>query len=141
MEFDIEKDKQEAIAAGERAIESLRRAKEEIEKARGFGLVDIFGGGLLSTVMKHNKMDKAEYWITQAKIDLNKFSKELKDVSSAADINIDIGNFGRVADIVFDNAFVDIMISSKLRDASEQIDDAIRHVGYAIKKLKYVHKD
>ena len=141
MGYDIEKEKQEAIAAGERALESLRRAKEEIEKARGFGVVDIFGGGIISTVMKHNKMDNAEHWITQAKMDLNRFSKELKDIGPAMEINIDIGSFGRAADILFDGALVDMMVSSKLRQASEQIDDAIRHVGYALKKLKYVHKD
>ena len=45
MGYDIEKEKREAIEAGQRALSSLRTAKENLNSAKNWGLVDMFGGG------------------------------------------------------------------------------------------------
>ena len=45
MGYDIEKEKREAIEAGRRALSSLRTAKENLNSAKNWGLVDMFGGG------------------------------------------------------------------------------------------------
>lgn len=59
MGYDIEKEKREAIEAGQRALSSLRTAKENLNSAKNWGLVDMFGGGFFSTMLKHSKMDQA----------------------------------------------------------------------------------
>ena len=48
MRYDIEKEKREAIEAGQRALSSLRTAKENLNSAKNWGLVDMFGGGFFS---------------------------------------------------------------------------------------------
>ena len=48
MAYDFEKERNEAIAAGERALTSLRAAREELRSAGNWGLVDLFGGGMIS---------------------------------------------------------------------------------------------
>ena len=60
MGYDIEKEKREAIEAGQRALSSLRTAKENLNSAKNWGLVDMFGGGFFSTMLKHSKMDQAK---------------------------------------------------------------------------------
>ena len=45
MGYDIEKEKREAIEAGRRALNSLQTAKENLNSAKNWGLVDMFGGG------------------------------------------------------------------------------------------------
>ena len=45
MGYDIEKEKREAIEAGRRALNSLSVAKENLNSAKNWGLVDMFGGG------------------------------------------------------------------------------------------------
>ena len=45
MGYDIEKEKREAIEAGRRALNSLQAAKENLNSAKNWGLVDMFGGG------------------------------------------------------------------------------------------------
>ena len=47
MGYDIEKEKREAIEAGRRALNSLQAAKENLNSAKNWGLVDMFGGGFL----------------------------------------------------------------------------------------------
>ena len=81
MRYDIEKEKREAIEAGRRALNSLRTAKENLNSAKNWGLVDMFGGGFFTTMLKHSKMDQAKRNMEQAKYDLRNFSSELNDVN------------------------------------------------------------
>ena len=60
MGYDIEKEKREAIEAGHRALNSLSTAKENLNSAKNWGLVDMFGGGFFSTMLKHSKMEQAK---------------------------------------------------------------------------------
>lgn len=93
MGYDIEKEKREAIEAGQRALSSLRTAKENLNSAKNWGLVDMFGGGFFSTMLKHSKMDQARQNMEQAKYDLRNFSRELNDVNAACNLNINTGDF------------------------------------------------
>ena len=87
MGYDIEKEKREAIEAGRRALNSLQTAKENLNSAKNWGLVDMFGGGFFTTMLKHSKMDQAKQNMEQAKYDLRNFSRELNDVNMACDLH------------------------------------------------------
>ena len=93
MGYDIEKEKREAIEAGRRALNSLQAAKENLNSAKNWGLVDMFGGGFFTTMLKHSKMDQAKRNMDQAKYDLRSFIRELNDVNMACNLNIDTGDF------------------------------------------------
>ena len=115
MGYDIEKEKREAIEAGRRALNSLQTAKENLNSAKNWGLVDMFGGGFFTTMLKHSKMDQAKQNMEQAKYDLRNFSRELNDVNMACNLNIDTGDFLSFADYFFDGFVVDcIRISSRI---------------------------
>lgn len=62
MGYDIEKEKREAIEAGRKALNSLSAAKENLNSAKNWGLVDMFGGGFFSTMLNILK------WIMQSRI-------------------------------------------------------------------------
>ena len=93
MGYDIEKEKREAIEAGRKALNSLSAAKENLNSAKNWGLVDMFGGGFFSTMLKHSKMEQAKQNMEQAKYDLRNFSRELNDINMACNLHIDTGNF------------------------------------------------
>lgn len=46
--------------AGNRALKSLRNAQDSLNSAKNWGLWDMFGGGFISTMAKHSKMDSAK---------------------------------------------------------------------------------
>ena len=98
MGYDIGKEKREAIDAGYRAINSLKTARDNLNSAKNWGLLDMFGGGFFSTMLKHSKIDQARQNMEQAKYDLRNFSRELNDVNIACDLNINIGDFLSFAD-------------------------------------------
>ena len=117
MGYDIEKEKREAIEAGRRALNSLQTAKENLNSAKNWGLVDMFGGGFFTTMLKHSKMDQAKQNMEQAKYDLRNFSRELNDVNMACNLNIDTGDFLSFADYFFDGEQDPVCKSSFIQEA------------------------
>lgn len=124
----MENEVREAVAAGERALGSLRNAQKCLDGAKNWGIVDMLGGGLVSSLVKRSKMDDAAGYMEEAKADLRKFQKELRDVSVSMDLRMEIGSFLSFADVFFDNLFVDVMVQSKINEARDQVDEAIARV-------------
>ena len=136
MGNDYEKEKQEAIEAGESALSSLREAKHELNKARGWGIFDIIHGGLITTLIKHTKIDKAQSLINEAKWQLSRFVKELRDVEDVTGGNFGIGDFATFADFFFDGLIADFYVQSKINHARAQVDEAIMRVETALTRLR-----
>ena len=126
----------EAIQAGERALISLRSAKEKLDSASSWGMFDMFGGGLFSTVMKRSKMNDAQVLMENAKSDLLRFQQELKDVNVPMELRMDIGSFLSFADFFFDGIVADYLIQSKISDAKAQVTDAIRRIETILRDLR-----
>lgn len=76
--YDKEKEVREAIQAGQRALLALGNAERYLSSASGWGLWDMFGGGMFSSLMKHSKMDDAQRSIEQAQRALQNFNNEIK---------------------------------------------------------------
>ena len=136
MVYDIEKEKREAIEAGRRALNSLQAAKENLNSAKNWGLVDMFGGGFFTTMLKRSRIDQAKRNMEQAKYDLRNFSRELNDVNIACDLNINIGDFLSFADYFFDGFVADWMVQDRINNARYQVEEAIRRTEYIISQLQ-----
>ena len=136
MTYDIQKEKREAIDAGNKALESLHTAKENLDSAHNWGLFDMFAGGLISSLAKRSKMNQARQHMEQAKWDLRNFSRELRDVNMACDLNFDIGDFLTFADYFFDGFFVDWMVQDRISTAKRQVEEAIRRIENIVDQLQ-----
>ena len=130
----IDRERQEAIDAGERALDSLYGVRKELESAGNWGLLDMFGGGMFTTFVKHSKMNDAQRYMERAKRDLAAFSRELADVSET--LNINSGDFLTFVDYFFDGFVADMMVQSRIRDAQRQVDDAIYRVESILSRLR-----
>lgn len=126
-------------------MNSLRTARENLNSAKNWGLVDMFGGGFFTTMLKHSKMDQAKQNMEQAKqnmeqakYDLRNFSKELNDVNLACDLHMDTGDFLSFANYFFDGFVVDWMVQDRINTARRQVDEAIRRTEYIINQLQHM---
>lgn len=135
MTYDLQKEKREAVDAGYRALRSLQAAQDNLDSAKNWGLWDMFGGGLISTMLKQSKMDSAKQNMEQAKYDLREFSQELRDVSISYELDIETGDFLSFADWFFDGFFVDWMVQDRINKAREQVSEAIRQVEDILRRL------
>ena len=132
----MRREMKEALDDGERALSSLRKAQEKLNSAGNWGLFDMFGGGLFSTIMKRSKMDDAQQLMEAAKSDLKRFQRELKDVNIPLDLRMEVGSFLSFADFFFDGFVADYLVQSKISEAKEQVSDAIIRVEQILKELK-----
>ncbi|MCR5760754.1 MAG: hypothetical protein K6F82_01955 [Sphaerochaetaceae bacterium] len=132
----IESEKLEAREAGERALLSLREARNALGSAGNWGLLDLFvsnGGGFLSTIMKHSKLNSAKSALERARYDLDVFNRELKDVSM--DIQgIEMSDFLTFFDFM-DSFIAEIMVQKKISDMKYAVDRAINQVEGILRRL------
>lgn len=127
---------EEAIRAGEQAYDNLKSAKDCLSSAKNWGIWDMLGGGFISSMIKHGKINAASGYVEQAKASLKKFQKELNDVQSSEEFRIEIGNFLTFADFFFDGIIADWMVQSKISDAYNQVSTAMEKVNRIMSDLK-----
>lgn len=122
----------EAREAGIRALNSLRRAQRHLDSARNWGILDLFGGGMIASLVKHAKVDDARNCIEQAQLDLDAFRRELADVRVPG---LEIDGFLTFADFFFDGFLADFMVQRRINAARAQLEDACRRVEDVLRQL------
>lgn len=126
----------EAVQAGERALQSLYAAREQLNSAKNWGLFDIFGGGFFASMIKHSKLDGASASLEEARYHLQIFQRELSDVCIPQELHINVNGFLSFADFFLDGLIADYLVQSRINDAREQVDDAIERVEMLLGDLK-----
>lgn len=126
--YDYNKEVTEAIYACDNALNYLNNANRYLSSAGNWGVLDLLGGGFISTVAKHTKMEDAQRELTSAKYAVQALKKELMDVDRVTNIDINVGDFLTFADIFFDGFVADWLVQSKIRDAQRQVNDAITQI-------------
>ncbi len=135
-QMDRRREINEAMYAGEEALHCLREAKDCLSSAGNWGIVDMLGGGMLTTFIKRSKMKDADNLVQQARSALKRFQRELMDVESIPEFHIQTGDFLSFADYFFDGLVADMLVQSKINDAKGQVEDAIQKVNYILRQLR-----
>ena len=129
----------EAVDAADAALKHLGNAADMLDDAGRWGIVDMLGGGLITTLLKHRKISDAQDEIDEAKRALRIFVKELDDVDEATGLNVELGSGLQFADIFFDGVLADWIAQNKIDRAKQQVADAMRQV-YAVRsQLERMH--
>ncbi len=126
----------EAVRAGEKALVSLRAAQSKLASARNWGIWDMLGGGLITSMIKHSRIDDASSYLESARMDLKIFQRELKDISDFSELGIDVGGFLSFADLFLDGIIADWMVQRKIDEAIKQVDSGIMRVESMVSRLK-----
>ena len=134
--YDRTREIDEAIAAGRRALAALEDAADSLDSAQRWGVVDILGGGLLTSVVKHSRLGDANRALAEARAQIAAFAREVDDVRGLEGINANVSSVNALFDIAMDNAVADIMVQKELSDAADRVDEAVRKVGEAVRRLE-----
>lgn len=126
----------EAIEAGRDAQVRLRRIQETLRSAKGWGIYDLLGGGLISGMMKRIRMEKARQQIEELRGSLERFNSELKDVQVQCSASAELSEWLNITDLVFDDPLSDWLSLSKIKDAKAEIDRTEKEVTALLAKLE-----
>jgi hypothetical protein len=124
---------EEAQAAARRVTSAASEASAKLDSAHSWGTYDTwFGGGLISSLIKHDRIDQAQDLMSSVDHSLRILRKELADIGIDQVRGVEIGEVHKTLDIWFDNIFSDVMTQSRIRDA----DARLTAVGDAVRRLQ-----
>ncbi len=135
------KELSEAIQAGREVSSSLEQVLNSLESAKGWGTWDMLGGGIISTAVKHSRIDDARQGIHDVQAKMSQFKRELADVRERIELMIDIGEFETFADYFFDGLIVDWIIQSKISKSLERAQNAQDVITQAIEELEHLKQN
>lgn len=126
---------EEAQAAGITALEALQSIAGSLNSAAGWGIFDMVGGGIISTMIKHSHIDEAKRQVARAESELRRFQTELLDIRITGPAQIHIDGFSKFADFFFDGFFMDFFMQAKINKARENVDNVIAQVETVLAQL------
>lgn len=125
----------EAAAACRQLVYSLEDAVNKLDSAANWGTYDMLGGGLISTSIKHSRIDEAKSAISTAQYLVNRLKKELKDVRLSSDLKVEIGGLSTFADFFFDGLIADWIVQGKIKESMSQALSQLHNARTLLEKL------
>lgn len=115
------KELQEAIDAGQPALDTLEEVLTSLDSAQGWGQWDLLGGGILADVFKYDALDKAQEQVARLQDQLCAFQQELADVAMKIDLSFTMDGGLRLVDHFLDNLFTDWAVLDKISNSLSQV--------------------
>ena len=119
------KEVQEALAAADYALAALGAAEESLGSAGSWSTYDtFFGGGLITDMVKYDRIDTAEQHMRGADAALRALSRELADVGLSGVGGVEVTDMTKLFDVWFDNIFSDWSVRNRISEAASRIAQA-----------------
>lgn len=129
------KEIQEALGAGQAALQTAVTILSSLDSAEGWGTWDLLGGGLLSDMAKHSHLDEAQRQVEYLQVQLRRFKTELTDVTIHADMRVSIDGFLSFADYFFDGLFADWAVLNKINQSQTQVQNTKNQIEQVLGRL------
>ena len=126
----------EAMQAARTAFDALSQVQEKLGSASGWSTYDtFFGGGAISSAIKHSRLDEAAQAAAHADRCLAVLRTELADVQNVALTvpNPAVDGLTRFVDVWFDNIFTDLAVRDRIKQAE-------RNVARSMELVREVHE-
>lgn len=125
------KELKEARSAADMAIAKIDCGLSQLESASSWGILDILGGSLISSLVKRNKIGEANRSLDEISSSLKTLNKELSDVDRSLPDAIPDRLSDQVFDLVFDNIFTDFRVQGEIKENLI----ALKELRYAIVEI------
>lgn len=127
---------EEAIEAGTQALRTTADILQDIESAKDWATFDLLGGGFLADKAKHDKLDEAQSLVEQLQVQLQRFNKELSDVTIRCHIQVRIEEMLKFADFFFDGLLVDATVLNRIKQALHQVSETREQILSILRQLQ-----
>jgi len=134
---------EEALNAGLQSMDYVRKTEHYLLQAQSLGQRDMWGGRTYNTgEYKHQAIDQARQMAYQSRHALIKFGNELHDVFSNVQVQLklEIEEFGKFADIFFDNLITDWVIQAKIQKSLHNVVQTRQQVEFLMQQLELEKK-
>ena len=131
-----EQELEEALSAGNAA---LRAADEVVNSLRGavdWSALDLLSSNRFTDSAKQEKLDEVQKNIEELQVHLQKFNKELSDVTLRSNMQSQIDSMLRFTESFFDSIFSDTDIFDRVKQANLQLDHTRNQILGILRQLQ-----
>ena len=111
----------EAINLTNQILGYVEQAERSLSSARNWGFFDVLGGGFITDLIKHSKLNHARSAMDEVNYLMQRLQQVLGSISLPADYRMQIGNFATFADFFFDGVFADVYMVSKIMQSLDEV--------------------
>lgn len=111
----------EALRITNQLIFLVEDAERSLTSARNWGFVDLLGGGLLTDLIKHSKINKASNSMGQVNNLMQRLQQVLGSIQIPANYNMQLGGFSTFADFFFDGTLADGYMTIKIMNSIDEV--------------------
>lgn len=127
----------EALREANNCLVISKEVKESLDSAHSWGTYDIIAGGMISSSIKHSRINDAKTYMERLSYAVERLNKELGDVDTSVFSNsLNISGLLYTFDIFFDNIFADFSVQGEIKDSLYKIEDFQNKVIKLINRLE-----
>jgi hypothetical protein len=129
------KEVDEAIKAGEDALESVEKTIRALSTVENWGVWDVLRGELPTIVTKYDSVDKARKYAEETQRKLDIFKREISDINMVTNLEICVGSFEKFADFFFNGLIFDWVVQSEIGKSLDCVKNTKNQIDRAMSKL------
>ena len=111
----------QALILTDQLIAELDQAERQLTSARNWGFLDVLGGGLITDLIKHSKLNNAKSSMDRVNYLLQELRRALGGISMAGDYSMNVSGFETFADFFFDSGIVDVYMTAKIMSSLNEV--------------------
>ena len=111
----------QALSLTDQLISELDQAERQLSSARNWGFLDVLGGGLITDLIKHSKLNNAKISMDRVSYLLQELKRVLGGISMPGDYSMKVGGFETFADFFFDSGIVDVYMTAKIMSSLNEV--------------------
>jgi len=111
----------QALSLTDQLISELDQAERQLSSARNWGFLDVLGGGLITDLIKHSKLNNAKLSMERVNYLLQELKRVLGGISMPSDYSMNVGGFETFADFFFDSGIVDVYMTAKIMSSLNEV--------------------
>ena len=111
----------QAINLTNQLIAELDQAERQLASARNWGFVDILGGGIITDLIKHSKLNNAKSSMDRVQYLLQELRRVLGGISMPGDYSMNVGGLATFADFFFDSGIVDAYMTMQIMSSLNEV--------------------
>ena len=111
----------QALNLTNQLIAELEQAERPLSSARNWSFLDVLGGGLITDLIKHSKLNNAKISMDRVNYLLQELRRVLGGISMPGDYSMNVGGFATFADFFFDSGIVDVYMTAKIMSSLNEV--------------------
>ena len=120
--MDQHKDMREVKQQTEKVLALIEEALKKLNSASNWGLYDILGGGMISSVIKRNRMKDSNQLLKEIEDTMRKLQDEYVHIELSLPDKFYLDFSTEFLDVWFDNIWTDLSVQNNLKRTREQLE-------------------